>query len=120
MSEVRKSLKESAAKASGKEESGPLVIVRPSELAKNGTTGIVAQGIFEKTEPNKFDATKVDYFIRDEQTGTLYIINETKGLKEQLGQLNAKDKTAVEVVYNGKKETKNKKGYHDFEVFVRA
>ncbi len=116
--EARVSLKESAAKAAGKEEQGPLVIVRASELAKNGTTGIVAQGIFEKAEPNKFNPANNDYFIRDEKTGTLYIVNSTKALTEQLGQLDPKDKVGVEVVYNGKKETKNKKGFHDFEVWI--
>lgn len=120
MSDTRVSLKDSVAKQNGKGESGPLVIVRPSELAKAGTTGLVAQGIFEKTEPNKFDPTKVDYFVRDEKTGTLYIINQTQSLKEQFGQLDPKDKIAVEVIYEGKKETKNKKGYHAFEVFVAA
>ena len=119
MSDTRKSLKDTAQKYNGN-DSGPLVIVRPSELAKAGTTGIVAQGIYEKSEPNKFDATKVDYFIRDEKTGTLYILNQTQSLKEQLGQLDPADKVAVEVVYGGKMKTKNGKGWHNFEVFVSS
>jgi hypothetical protein len=109
----RKSLKN----ASNSATQGALVIVRPSELAKAGTTGIVASGTYEGTEPNKFDETKSDYFVRNSD-GTLYIINETKSLKEQLGQLKAYDDAIVEVVYNGKTKTKNGKGWHDFEVFV--
>jgi len=118
MSETRRSLKAEINAAKG--GNGTLNIVRPSKLAEAGTTGIVAQGIFEKVEKNKFDGSKVDYFIRDNSTDTLYIVNETKGLREQMDQLSAADGTEVEIVYNGKKQTKNNKGYHDFEVFVRA
>ena len=109
----RTSLKPAKA-ANGKE--GVLKIVRPSQLDKDGITGIVASGILEKVEPNKFDATKSDYFIRNAD-GTLYILNETKSLKDQLGQ----DGTIgmnVEVEYLGKIKTKNGKGFHDFSCFV--
>lgn len=96
---------------------GDLVIVRPSELATNGTTGIVAEGTYEGRKPNKFNAQKSDYFIRN---GTiLYIVNETKSLGEQLNQLDGHEGAQVEVVYNGKLATKNGRGFHDFEVFVK-
>lgn len=103
-------------KAKG-ETKGELKIIRPSELAEAGTTGVVAAGVYEGAEPNKFNSAKSDYFIRGAD-GTLYILNETKSLGEQLGQLNADDNVTVEVVYNGKKATKNGRGFHDFEVFV--
>lgn len=114
MAETRTSLKKSKADATN----GKLVIVRPSELAKNGITGIVAEGVYEGAKPNKFNAAKSDYFIRGADD-TLYILNETQSLKEQLGQLSAGDKVKVDVEYAGKLTTKNGKGYHDFSVFVK-
>lgn len=109
---------ERSLKATGKEANGALVIIRPSELAKAGTTGTVAEGIYEGSKPNKFDDAKKDYFIRNQESGTLFIINETKGLAEQLDQLSADDLATVRVEYSGKIKTKNGKGYHNFEVFV--
>lgn len=114
MTGTRTSLKQAKAGAA----KGAMVIVRPSELAKNGTTGTVAEGIYEGAKPNKFNALKSDYFIRNASNDTLYILNETQSLKEQLGQLSAEDAVQVEVIYNGKVTTKNGKGYHDFEVFA--
>ena len=112
MTETKRSLKAT------NEKLGELVIIRPSELATNGTTGVVAEGVYEGRKPNKFNAQKNDYFIRNGTT--LYIVNETKSLGEQLNQLDGEEgKATVEVVYNGKLSTKNGRGYHDFEVFVK-
>lgn len=113
MSEVRTSLKPKT------EQLGELKIIRPSELAAAGTTGVVARGTYEGSKPNKFNAGNNDYFIRGSDN-TLIILNSTQALKEQLGQLAAdgSDNAQVEVVYNGKVKTKNGKGYHDFEVSV--
>ncbi len=101
------------------EAQGELIIVRPSELAKNGTTGIVATGVYEGAKPNKFNPANSDYFIRGENNA-LIILNSTASLKEQLGQLAAdgSDNATVEVVYNGKLKTKAGKDFHDFEVSV--
>ncbi len=93
-----------------------IVIVRASKLATEGVTGVVAEGVFEKSEPNRFNKDKKDYFIRGEDN-TLYIVNETQGLKEQLGQ-EGLEGIKVRVEYNGKQTTKNGKGYHDFNVFA--
>lgn len=103
--------------AANSEQQGELKIIRPSKLAEAGTTGVVASGVYEGAKPNKFNAAKSDYFIRGADN-TLYIINETSSLKEQLDQLTAETNTNVEVVYNGKKSTKSGRGFHDFEVFV--
>jgi hypothetical protein len=94
---------------------GDMKIIRPSELADAGITGTVAKGIFEKMEPNKFDTSKNDYFLRDGET--LYIVNTTKSLKEQLEQPGVIG-MFVEIVYEGKVPTKNKKGFHQFEVYA--
>lgn len=92
---------------------GELKIVRPSELAKAGITGTVAEGILEKVEPNKFNEANKDYFIRDAD-GTLYIVNGTAALNEQLGQPGVVG-LKVTVQYNGQKPgKKGRKGYHDF------
>lgn len=99
------------------EGQGKLVIVRASELDKNGTTGTVAEGILEKKEPNKFNPAKNDYFIRDAATDTLYIVNSTQGLAEQLEQEGVLG-NKVRIEYEGKVATKNKKGYHQFSCFL--
>jgi hypothetical protein len=98
-------------------QDGKLVIVRASELEANGTKGTVAEGVLEKVTPNKFNAASNDYFIRDASNDTLYIVNGTKALNDQLGQpglIGAK----VKVDYNGKIATKNKKGFHDFSCYA--
>lgn len=109
--ETRTSLKKS------NEAQGELIIVRPSELAKSGTTGVVAKGVYEGAKPNKFNPANSDYFIRGDNN-SLIIINSTASLKEQLDQLAAdgSDGATVEVVYNGKSKTKAGKDYHNFEV----
>lgn len=113
MANERKSLKATQA-------DGAVKIVRASALAEAGTTGLVASGILEKMEPNKFNPEKSDYFVRGDD-GTLYIINETATLKAQLGQPGVLG-MKIEVIYLGKKEPKKKggKAYHDFECFTVA
>lgn len=111
MSSVRQSLKETGS-------DGALVIVRPSKLEADGKTGVVAKGWLEKVEPNKFNAEKVDFFIRDAESNTLYIVNETKSLKDQLGELPANGTVQIEIEYAGKEKTKNGKGFHNFECFI--
>lgn len=111
MSQERVSLKQ----AIGGEQKGNVIVIRPSAL--EGKTGIVAKGIFEKIVPNKFDGSKNDYFLRDTATNDLYILNSTKALKDQLEQPGTIG-LWLEVEYNGKKATKNKKGYHDFSVYA--
>lgn len=101
-------------------EQGELVVIRASKLAEAGTTGTVAEGIFEGAKPNKFSPDKSDYFIRGADK-TLYIINETKSLKDQLGQAGLEG-LKVKVNYNGQKAPKKKggKSWHDFEVFAEV
>lgn len=113
MANERKSLKAT-------QQEGALKIIRASALAEAGITGVVATGVFEKTEPNKFNPEKSDYFLRGDD-GTLYIINETASLKSQLGQPDVLG-MKIEVVYLGKKAPKKKggKAYHDFECFTVA
>lgn len=101
----------------GDAKQGKLEIIRPSKLAESGVTGPIVTGTYEGAKPNKFDASKKDYFIRAADD-TLYILNETQSLKEQLAQLEGTTDVNITVNYNGKVKTKNGKGFHDFEVFV--
>lgn len=100
-------------------QQGNLIIVRPSELAKNGTTGVVAEGIYEGSMPNKFDETKLDYKIRAEN-GDLYILNSSGSLASQLAKVT--EGSLVLVEYSGKNEIKKgpRKGTsaHSFRVSV--
>ncbi len=104
---------------------GPVVILKPKELAENGTTGTIAEGVYEGTQFNpagtapsgkKYPAS-TEYKIRG-ANDTLYILKETKAIKEQLSQLDAASNTKIRVQYNGKVPTKGGGDYHDFEVFV--
>ena len=97
---------------------GKVEIVRPSALAESGKTGVVAEGTYEGAKPNKFNADKNDYFIRGADD-TLYILNSTQSLSEQLGQPGLEG-MRVRVEYNGKVKTKNGKGYHSFEVYAET
>lgn len=96
---------------------GEIKILRPSKLAAEGVTGTVAEGVYEGSKPNKFNAAKSDYFIRAADD-TLIIINETQSLKDQLGQLDATAGTKVKVVYEGKLVTKAGNSFHNFECFI--
>ena len=115
----RKSLKNSGENT---QMSGNLTVVKAKALAAEGKTGIVAQGIFERVEVTKEGKYKgsQSFFVRDEQTDTLYIINGTKVLNDQMNQLQPADKTAVEIAFNGSKLAKSGTAFYDWEVFVRA
>lgn len=117
MTDTRRSLKNSGKNGTAE---GELKIIRPSKLAAEGTTGLVAQGVYEKSEPNKFNPAKKDYFIRDTQNDTLYILNSTQVLADQMEQLDPKDGIEVEVVYGGMGKSKAGKSFHNWEVFVRG
>lgn len=100
------------------ESQGAIKIVRPSKLDAEGITGVVAEGIYEKWEANKFNAAKKDYFVRGADN-TLYILNDTSSLGEQMEQLKGLEGSAVvRVIYHGKKATKSGRGFHDFEVLL--
>lgn len=95
------------------ENSTPPVIVRPSLLEKEGKKGVVAKGVLEKIEPNKFNAEKNDFFLRD--GSTLYIVNSTAVLDDQISS-DLIGRT-LEIEYAGKVKTKSGRGMHSFEVF---
>jgi hypothetical protein len=102
----------------GNGKKGGLKIVDAAKMNKEGIKGVVAKGILEKIEPNKYDPKKGDYFIRDTDD-TLYIVRETHAVKELLGQPGVVG-LYVELTYNGNKPSKKSlKGYNDFEATAR-
>lgn len=65
---------------------GSITFVRPKELAAAGTTGVVAEGIYEGTLPNNFDETKSDFKVRRDN-GDLIILNGAGSLTAQLAKV---------------------------------
>lgn len=98
---------------------GKLNIVRPSELAKSGFTGLVVEGVYEGSVTNKFNPEKLDYKIRSEN-GDLTIINETGSLRKQMDKVSTG--TLVQINYSGKKKINSGKlagkSVHAFEVLA--
>ncbi len=98
---------------------GNLSFVRPAQLAKDGVTGVVAQGIYEGTLENKFDAGKPDFKVRDD-AGNLIILNSAGSLAKQLNRVAVG--SYVQIIYKGKTEmTQGKmagKQSHSFVVLI--
>lgn len=117
--EARKSLKNTG---EGSKLAANFIALKPKALSESGKTGIVAQGVYERltveTE-GKYKGSK-SYFIRDSENDTLYVVNGTKVLNDQMDQLNPKDAVEVEIAFNGKKESKSGAEFYDWEVFIRA
>ena len=65
---------------------GGITFIRPKELNDAGTTGVVAEGIYEGTLPNNFDDTKSNYKVRTD-AGNLIVLNSTGSLAAQLGKV---------------------------------
>lgn len=105
--------------ANGELPKGKLSFVRPAKLAEEGITGVVAEGIYEGTIENKFDANKPDYKVRAEN-GDLTILNSAGSLASQLSRTNVGE--YVQIIYKGMVEmTKGKmagKKSHSFVVLI--
>lgn len=96
-----------------------LTFIRPSELAEQGVTGVILEGLYLGTSPNQLDSSKSDYKF-ESTDGNTVIVNSTGSLaykmkKVEIGSL-------VRLIYNGKEEIKkgNKAGKlaHNFDVQV--
>jgi hypothetical protein len=93
--------------------------IRPSDLHKNGITGVILEGEFVEALTNPFDNSKQDYkFVTED--GETVILNSAGGLAYQMEVINPG--TYCQVHYHGKELlTKGKmKGReaHNFEVLV--
>lgn len=99
---------------------GELKIVRFSQLAEAGTTGIVAEGILEAKLPNKFNENQLDYRIRNTDTNDLVIVNGSGQLSAKMSQVS--EGSYVRITYLGKQTiTKGKlkgKSVHNVEVEI--
>lgn len=83
---------------------GSIKFIRPSELAASGITGVVAEGIYEGTTPNNFEANRNDFKVRTE-AGELLILNTAGSLASQLSRVETG--TYVRVTYKGKSKIKS-------------
>jgi hypothetical protein len=90
----------------GAEQQGELRFVRPSKLTEADRNTVVAEGIFEKTVPNKFDDKKLDYCIRG-VNGDLTILNSAGSLASQMSKIELG--SYVQITYAGKNVIKNGK-----------
>jgi hypothetical protein len=91
-------------KKTGTENQGALVIVKPAELAKAGTTGTVASGIYEGILPSELYPESPSFKIRADN-GDLILVNSCGSLKSQMNRVNVG--TYVELVYKGQDTIKS-------------
>ena len=105
--------------SSGNDELGALVIRRASQFEKEGIVAgtVVAQGIYESRKPSKFDPTKYDFFVRGADK-TLYILNETSVLRNQMDQVSDLEGCQIRITYQGMGETKKLKPFHNWLVEI--
>ena len=101
------------------DELGALVIRRASKFAEEGILAgtVVAQGIYETRKVSKFDPTKFDYFIRGNDK-TLYILNETAVLRNQMDELISMEGCPIRITYEGTGMTKRDKLFHNWLVEI--
>jgi hypothetical protein len=97
-------------------DGGTIRFVRPKLLAEEGTTGIVAQGVYQGTVANNFDDAKEDYKVLDDNGNTI-ILNSAGSLASQLKRV--KVGSYVRISYLGMKPmTKGKMKGKDAHSFI--
>ena len=101
------------------DELGALVILRASKFEQDGIKAgtVVAQGIYETRKASKFDETKFDYFVRGADK-TLYILNETAVLRNQMDEVANLEGCPIRITYEGKGMTKKQKEFHNWLVEI--
>ena len=106
-------------KTKSNDDLGALVIRRASKFAEEGILAgtVVAQGIYETRKASKFDPTKFDYFIRGNDK-TLYILNETAVLRNQMDEVASLEGCPIRITYEGTGETKKGKTFHNWLVEI--
>lgn len=100
-----------------KDGEGGIEFIKPKSLADEGRTGLIVEGVFIEAIPNQFDDTKSDYKLETAE-GKTVVINSTASLAFQMKKVDPG--TCVQILYNGMKLIKTKKGdninAHDFSV----
>lgn len=98
-----------------------LEFIRPSQLAKEGVTGEILEGVYREALPNQIDDTKLDYKF-ETGDGRTVVLNGAGNLAYQMKDV--KPGTLVRINYAGKQEIKTgpRKGKeaHNFLVLVEA
>lgn len=98
-------------------EVSEIEFIKPAKLSQEGFTGVLLEGTYVSSQPNPFNADKLDYkFELDD--GALKIINGAGNLGYKMGFINVGD--YVQVEYQGK-QPMTKGDYkgtlaHNFEV----
>jgi hypothetical protein len=90
----------------GEGNGGNIKYIRASELSENNVTGVVAEGIYEGTLPNRFDEAKSDFKVKSIDGGTL-VLNHAGSLANQLNRVTPG--SYVRISYSGKQPMKKGK-----------
>lgn len=100
---------------------GNIKYIRAAELSEQNITGVVAEGIYEGTLPNRFDEGKSDFKVKSTD-GTLLVLNHAGSLANQLNRVSAG--SYVRISYAGKQPMKKGKMAgklaHSFNVEVEV
>lgn len=103
----------------GLDSGGGLEFIRPAKLAEDGITGVILEGVYVGTLPNKFNETKPDYKFQKENGDTV-VLNSAGNLQYQMKAVSIG--TLTQISYLGKQKiTKGAmagKESHNFEVLV--
>lgn len=101
--------------------SSGLRFIRPSELAKDGVTGEILEGVYIEALPNQIDAGKLDYKF-ETADGEIVVLNGAGNLARQMEAVTPG--TLVRINYSGKQMIKSgpRKGKeaHNFLVLVES
>lgn len=96
-----------------------LRFIRPKQLADDGITGVVAQGIYAGTTPNTFEPTRNDYKLTEDDGGTV-ILNANGSLNKQMAKV--AEGSYVRISYSGMQKIESGKlkgkSVHNFIVEV--
>jgi hypothetical protein len=100
---------------------GTLEFIRPAQLAKDGVTGEILEGVYVESLPNQIDDEKLDYKFQTEDGRTI-IVNGAGNLPYQMNKV--MPGTLVRLNYGGKtviqKGPRKGKKAHNFTVLVEA
>lgn len=79
--------------------------------------GLIVEGTFVGSTPNKYNPDKLDYLIRASDS-TLFVLNGAATLTRQMAKVTTGE--LIQVLYNGRKTVKRKAGgsasMHNFKV----
>ncbi len=96
-----------------------LEFIRPSQLAEEGFTGQVLEGVYLGAIPNQLDSSKWDYKFETGE-GKTVIVNSTGSLAYKMKEVSVG--SLVQLIYKGKDEIKKGaragKMAHNFDVLV--